>query len=329
MFSYLLELLSPDNVETRLIAIVELSSFEQKAGESVDAYFARGRELHERLLRFKVEEIMPLLMLVRLNHDNFPGLQERIANADTTLMSADMNQVEQLVRKYEQMQKALGISPESTSATAHRAHAQKPDDKKPSPNNKPPEKPPAFPPDNFNWNAMIEYYKTHKNACPGCYQHNNQLHRNIGCLALARCVFVCKFHPVGSKKVQEEHVKAPKAKGGEKASAKRTSEDKAEEDDEKVKDDTSQASAKRSTAITALRVRTLGIMTPSWRWIAMKIVRQWTTDLKIMTTLPLTYAILIIVQLSLRLWLRLGMYQLLLLKQHTWHSKLLDPRFPQ
>jgi hypothetical protein len=36
MFSYLLELLSPDNVETHLIAIVELSSFEQKAGESVD-----------------------------------------------------------------------------------------------------------------------------------------------------------------------------------------------------------------------------------------------------------------------------------------------------
>jgi hypothetical protein len=94
MFSYLLELLSPDTVETRLIAIVELSSFEQRAGESIDLYFARGREIHERLLRFKVDEIMPLLMLVRLNHDNFPGLQDRIANADTNLMNADMNQVE-------------------------------------------------------------------------------------------------------------------------------------------------------------------------------------------------------------------------------------------
>jgi hypothetical protein len=148
MFSYLLELLSPDNVETCLIAIVELSSFEQKAGESVDSYFARGRELHERLLRFKVKEIMPLLMLVRLNHDNFPGLQDRIANADTTLMSADMNQVEQLVRKYEQMQKALGISPDSTASSARRV--QKPDEKKPPPKDKAPAAPSAFPPDNFN-----------------------------------------------------------------------------------------------------------------------------------------------------------------------------------
>jgi hypothetical protein len=61
-----------------------------------------------------------------------------------------------------------------------------------------------------------------------------------------RCGFVCKFDPVGSKKVQEEHVKAQKAKGGEKASAKRTGEDKAEEEDEKVKDDASTANRSQS-----------------------------------------------------------------------------------
>jgi hypothetical protein len=164
MFSYLLELLSPDTVETHLIAIVELSSFEQKAGESVDSYFARGRELHERLLRFKVEEIMPLLMLVRLNHDNFPGLQDRIANADAALMNADMNQVEQLVRKYEQMQKALGISPDPASASARRA--KKPDDKKPAPKDKAPATSSTFPPDNFNWTAMIEFFQRTKMLVP-------------------------------------------------------------------------------------------------------------------------------------------------------------------
>jgi hypothetical protein len=143
------------------------------------------------------------------------------------------------------MQKALGISPESTASSARRT--QKPDEKKPPPKDKAPAAPSTFPPDNFNWNAMLEYYKTHKNACPGCYQRNNQLHRKIGCLALAKCGFVCKFDPVGSKKVQEEHVKAQKAKADGKASAKRAGDDKAEEDD-KNKDDASQASAKRSTA---------------------------------------------------------------------------------
>jgi hypothetical protein len=96
--------------------------------------------------------------------------------------------VEQLVRKYEQMQKALGISPDSNATSARRA--KKPDDKKPPPKDKSPTTPPIFPPDNFNWNTMLEYYKTHKNACPGCYQRNNQLHRKIGCLALAKCGFV-------------------------------------------------------------------------------------------------------------------------------------------
>jgi hypothetical protein len=189
---------------------------------------------------------MPLLMLVRLNHDNFPGLQDRIANADTNLMNADMNQVEQLVRKYEQMQKALGISPDPASASARRA--KQPDDKKTPAKNKTPTPSPTYPPDNFNWTAMIEWFKANKNACPGCYQRNNSLHRKIGCLALARCGFVCKFDPVGSKKVQEEHIKAQKAKGGEKQSAKQTSDEKTDGEEEKSKEDASQASAKRSTA---------------------------------------------------------------------------------
>jgi hypothetical protein len=144
------------------------------------------------------------------------------------------------------MQKALGISPDSATASARRT--KKPDDKKPPAKDKTPAPPPAYPPDNFNWTVMIEWFIANKNACPGCYQRNNSLHRKIGCLALARCGFVCKFDPAGSKKVQEEHIKAQKAKGGEKQSAKRASDDKPEDDDDKTKEDASQASANRSSA---------------------------------------------------------------------------------
>jgi hypothetical protein len=245
MFSYLLELLSPDTVETRLIAIVELSTFEHKAGETVDSYFARGRELHERLLRFRVDEIMPLLMLVRLNHDNFPGLQERIANADKDLMNADMANVEQLVRRYEQMQKALGISPGSTDASARRSN--KNPEKKPPAKEQPP--PPTYPPPNFNWNAMYEYLNANKDACPGCYHKKLPLHRKIGCHALAKCNFVLKYDPDGAKIIGEEHNKLRLAdKKDTRQKAKRASEDGGDAPEEKVKEDDSQASAKRSTA---------------------------------------------------------------------------------
>jgi hypothetical protein len=142
----------------------------------------------------------------------------------------------------------------------------------------------------------------------------------------------CKYDPVGSKKVQEEHVKARKAKGGDKASAKRAGEEKTEEVDDKVKDDASQASAKRSTA---QRSQSQSSKDPGYYDPFLKMDsdedrtpmddRRKNND----NYLPLTYAILIIVQLSLRLWLRLGMSQLLLLQQHIWHSKLLDPRYHQ
>jgi hypothetical protein len=155
-----------------------------------------------------------------------------------------MNQVEQLIRKYQLIHKALGIEGD-TNNSARRTT-------KPNTDKKPPANPPApsptftYPPPTFSWNAMIKWLKANTEACPGCYHRKSSFHRKYGCLPLARAGFVLKYDPVGSKEIIASHDKAEKQqKAKQREEAKRATEEKESAEE---KEDGSQASAKRASA---------------------------------------------------------------------------------
>ena len=59
-----------------------------------------------------------------MNHDLFPGLANRIMNADPELMAADLNKVEETLLRFKQIHKHMDMAP-SSDPSARKVKHQK------------------------------------------------------------------------------------------------------------------------------------------------------------------------------------------------------------
>ena len=94
MFSHLFDLLKPTTPEAVIQRVMDLADLAQQANESAPAYLARARRLYNLLKGVKLEELIPLLTLCRLDRDQFSGIHQSIRQGDKTLLASSISMAE-------------------------------------------------------------------------------------------------------------------------------------------------------------------------------------------------------------------------------------------
>ena len=134
-----------------------------------------------------------------MNLDKFPGLSDRIANADPTLFSADLDQIETMLKHKTRLQVAMGITPQQ-SPSARPAQQQKTSAAPtPAPSASPGTTVYPFPAQ--KWRAITRAAKANPDFCPGCGEVSTR-HKS-GCLPWACNGWVIKHDPAAAAKIWE------------------------------------------------------------------------------------------------------------------------------
>lgn len=195
MFGYLMQVLQPDSTESKLIATVEFGNLEQGATESIEDYLARCRDLAlaARVEGVQMSELLPFHVLCCMNHNLFPGLATRIANAYPTLMMADLQGVEETLLRYKRIHKAMIRVPEPESS-ARRAKQQKTQGPSPAPAPAASPSPSPYPFPIQKWKFLSKYREEHPDFCPGCSDTACR-HKSSGCHPWAKAGWVIKHNP--------------------------------------------------------------------------------------------------------------------------------------
>ena len=172
MFSHLLHLLQPTSTDSVIQMVMDLADLmAQQPNEAPSAYLARARRTYTVLKGVKLEEIIPLLTLCRLDCDQFAGLHSRICQGDKSLLTATMQEVEESVKTELSYVKIFDDAVPSGGSQVRRATS----------NNVPPD---TFDPPPLTVRLLKDYVKAHPTMCLGCYQEK-PLHFEKGCSTCA------------------------------------------------------------------------------------------------------------------------------------------------
>jgi hypothetical protein len=95
MFAALRERLEGNTLEHVLRDVMSIAPLEQRAGQSEDSYFSEVRRLSNSLHNVTVSQILPLIALCRLDLEQLPGICASLQSCDPTLLSANINTIEQ------------------------------------------------------------------------------------------------------------------------------------------------------------------------------------------------------------------------------------------
>ena len=227
MWARLMQELSPSDDEMKLLSVVEFGNLSQGPSESLEDYMARCRDLLSRLKGVKVDEMLPFWALCQLNLDLFPGLSDRIANADPALLSADLDQIETMLKHKQRLQVAMGITQQAIPSARPAAHQKQP--AAPSPAPTPPAASSTYPFPAQKWRTITRVAKATPDFCPGCGEISNR-HKS-GCPPWACNGWVIKQDPAAAAKIWEPYKKRneEKANAQRGGRANRTSEEQKED----------------------------------------------------------------------------------------------------
>ena len=110
MSASLVETINPSRPEHRLQDVRELSSLEQGSQESTAAFMSRVRGYASRLSTITIDELMPLIALIGMNHEAYSGLIARFTGGEPAVVNASVEDLERLVLEEDSRRLAMGIS---------------------------------------------------------------------------------------------------------------------------------------------------------------------------------------------------------------------------
>jgi hypothetical protein len=210
MFHHLLTELTPTSLDTLILDVIELGPLEMRPQETPKAFLARARQLMNSLENVKIPQIIPLLVLCRLDREMFPRIRRSLENGDSSLISADMDGVEQRVLCDHSFHLSFGDGPPAPNTSARRANNNRSNQSQPTPTQQasfPPHPPPTYA-------AIKKYLEEHPNTCTGCWHEVSDAHLTKGCPLCAAQGRVRKKDPVKAGRILTEYRAGRGGRGG-------------------------------------------------------------------------------------------------------------------
>lgn len=116
------------------------------------------------LQRITVAQLLPLLLLCRLDPDQFPAIRRSLEGAYPTLITATLDDVEQRILQELTFQQTFGTA-QSPDGSARRARSGPAPAPSPAPTH-----PAAYPPRAPSYATIQQYIEDHPDVCIGCWQ---------------------------------------------------------------------------------------------------------------------------------------------------------------
>jgi hypothetical protein len=117
--------LQPDTAVHLLQDIITVGHLEHQPGQDVTAYVSEWRRLSNSLQHVSVVQLIPFLMLCRLDPDLFPGIWRSLEQGDPTLLNGSLADIEEHILCEQAIQQSFNFTPNSdASALCTNSHQQ-------------------------------------------------------------------------------------------------------------------------------------------------------------------------------------------------------------
>lgn len=93
-----------------------MGNLEHLQGQEVTAYVSEWRRLDQTYQNVPVVQLIPLLMLCRLDPDSFPGIRHSLKQGDPTLINGSLRDFEERILQEQAIQQSFNFKPNSNTS---------------------------------------------------------------------------------------------------------------------------------------------------------------------------------------------------------------------